>query len=361
DHRPDASHGAVSSDERTNSGNTSNRSSIDENRPSNPVDNAIGSGISQALSRAINLLVEPRPPTPPEEDPVFAATDPTAIPDVPGRQQGHASNPDQYVISASDIDASGTRGDMLVRDSDVESLWSVGSLASVKTARTTATAAPALGPPRTLAQRSSVSRVRSSTIQQGSVIGGTSIPSYSFLSQAPHLSRHSRIPSGASSIGTAGSTQLRDDTRVSHRGWWPTSWSWGSTQEQKEDQQQQQQEELSPQIDVHFSSPQSSSGINMDSTFLFTGEHPFPGAGAGLAREGIDKSQLPANNRAEHILVNNTEESTSSEPNNQETIDQLGIAMDEEMPAVYEHGAGVDGSRGVVLAPRAVEGMLYDT
>ncbi|KAJ1785902.1 hypothetical protein LPJ59_006041 [Coemansia sp. RSA 2399] len=99
----------------------------------------------------------------------------------------------------------------------------------------------------------------------------------------------------------------------------------------------------------------------MDSTFLFTGEHPFPGAGTGLARERVDKSQLPTGNRAEHILVNNTEESTSSEPNNQETIDQLGLAMDEEMPAVYEHGAGVDGSRGVVLAPRAVEGMLYDT
>ncbi|KAJ1768820.1 hypothetical protein LPJ74_004564 [Coemansia sp. RSA 1843] len=363
--RPSVSHGAISSDECINSGSTSNRSSIDEQRQNSPTNNAIGGGISQALSRAVNLLVEPNPPTPPEEDPVFAATDPAIASTASQQHQDHTNSIDQYVISASDIDASGTRGDMLVRDSDVESLWSVGSLASVKTTRTTATAAPALGPSRAIAQRSSVGRVRSSTIQQGNVLGGTSNPSYSFLSRAPHLSRHSRTPSGVSSVGTAGSTQLRDDTRVSLRSWWPASWSWGSAQQQQQQQEEEEEvEELSasrPKIDVHYSSPQSSSGINMDSTFLFTGENPFPGAGTGASRERADKSNLPDSNRAEHILVKDTEEPTGSESNNQETIDQLGLAMDEEMPAVYEHGAGVDGSRGVVLAPRAVEGMLYDT
>ncbi|KAJ2559828.1 hypothetical protein EV175_000142 [Coemansia sp. RSA 1933] len=353
-HRSDA----ASSGECTDS----NRSSADGNRPTSPTNNVMG--ISQALSRAVNLLVEPRPPTPPEEDPVFASAD---LPPPP--VQEIANNPDQYVITASDIDASGTRGAMLVRDSDVESLWSVGSLASVKTTRTTA--APAIGmSTRTLAQRSSVGRVRSSTIQQGNVIGGgTSVPSYSFLSrplpQPPHLGRHSRTPSGASSIGTAASTQLRDDTRVSLRSWWPTAWSWKSTNEEEEEEAEEHPSPLA--AEVHYASPQSSSGINMDSTFLFTGEHPFPGARAP-SQERVDSGQVPpaGGNRAKHILVKNTEEeeeSTNAEEShhNQQTIDQLGLAMDEELPAVYEHGAGVDASRGVVLAPRAVEGMLYDT
>ncbi|KAJ2518567.1 hypothetical protein GGI11_002825, partial [Coemansia sp. RSA 2049] len=241
---------AISSDERTSSANTSNRSSIDAQGPSNPHNH------SQGL------------------------------------QQDHVSNVDQYVISAADIDASGTHGEMLVRDSDVESLWSVGSLASVKTTRTTATAAPILGTSRVLAQRSSVGRVRSSTIQQGNIIGsggGTSIPSSSYFSRAPHLSRHGRMPSGISSVGTAGSTQLRDDTRVSLRSWWPTSWTWGGTQPEEQPQQQQQQQQQQAtqaldsvggrqKIDIPYSSPQSASGINMESTFLYTGEHRFPGA-----------------------------------------------------------------------------------
>ncbi|KAJ1731676.1 hypothetical protein LPJ72_003812 [Coemansia sp. Benny D160-2] len=384
---------AISSDERTSSANTSNRSSIDAQGPSNPVNSAISGGLTQALSRAVNLLVEPSPPTPPEEDPIFATTTESHQQQheqhnhSQGLQQDHVSNVDQYVISAADIDASGTHGEMLVRDSDVESLWSVGSLASVKTTRTTATAAPILGTSRVLAQRSSVGRVRSSTIQQGNIIGsggGTSIPSSSYFSRAPHFSRHGRMPSGVSSVGTAGSTQLRDDTRVSLRSWWPASWTWGGTQPEEQSQQQQKQQQQSTQaldsvggrqnIDIPYSSPQSASGINMESTFLYTGEHRFPGAagsdgGVGKAKsrgkgKGFDeRSQQPASsNRAEHILVNgNDEESTEAETGNQETIDQLGLAMGDEMPAGYEHGVNVDGSRGVMLAPRAVEGMLYDT
>ncbi|KAJ2658672.1 hypothetical protein IWW48_003911 [Coemansia sp. RSA 1200] len=386
----DVDDAAISSDERTSSANTSNRSSIDAQRPSNPVNSAISGGLTQALSRAVNLLVEPSPPTPPEEDPIFASTTDSHQQRQEQhhhhhQQQGHVSNIDQYVISAADIDASGTHGNMLVRDSDVESLWSVGSLASVKTTRTTATAAPILGTSRVLAQRSSVGRVRSSTIQQGNIIGGggggTSIPSSSYFSRAPHLSRHGRMPSGVSSVGTAGSTQLRDDTRISLRSWWPASWTWGGTQPEEQPQQQQQQPMQvldsvggRQKIDIPYSSPQSASGINMESTFLYTGEHRFPGAagsdrGIGKVKPGgkgngfDDRSRQPASsNRAEHILVNgNDEESTEGEAGNQETIDQLGLAMGDEMPAGYEHGVNVDGSRGVVLAPRAVEGMLYDT
>ncbi|KAJ2849175.1 hypothetical protein IWW36_002810 [Coemansia brasiliensis] len=42
-------------------------------------------------------------------------------------------------------------------------------------------------------------------------------------------------------------------------------------------------------------------------------------------------------------------------------VRQLGLAISEEMPAGYRHGEGVDVARGVVLAPRGIAGMQYDT
>ncbi|KAJ2794248.1 hypothetical protein H4S07_006811, partial [Coemansia furcata] len=45
----------------------------------------------------------------------------------------------------------------------------------------------------------------------------------------------------------------------------------------------------------------------------------------------------------------------------QETISRLERAMDEGMPAAYEHGVDVDSERGVALAPRGLGGMQYDS
>ncbi|KAJ1726406.1 hypothetical protein LPJ61_005207, partial [Coemansia biformis] len=109
------------------------------------------------------------------------------------------------------------------------------------------------------------------------------------------------------------------------------------------------------------------SGMDLASTFLYTGELTFPGL-------GVDKQQqqhpLPAkvegDSEAESVSSSSAQSLGSSKPSDDgvqppETINQLGQAMEEAIPAVYEHGVGVDSSRGVVLAPRGLSGMLYDT
>ncbi|KAJ2845581.1 hypothetical protein IWW36_004723, partial [Coemansia brasiliensis] len=171
-------------------------------------------GISQVLSRAVNALVEPRPPTPPEVDPVFTS--------------------DAFALSPTDIEnAESTTGAMLVRDADVESLRSVGSLASVRSTRTTASTALSR---HTGVGRSSLStgiggRNRSNTTQNGGVLSAlSSIPGWQ---QPRHMRTTMRRDERAPSIGTSfsgatmESTRLRDDSRVSTAGsWWP-SWMWG--------------------------------------------------------------------------------------------------------------------------------------
>ncbi|KAJ2769045.1 hypothetical protein IWQ56_002704, partial [Coemansia nantahalensis] len=102
-------------------------------------------GLSQVLSRAVDALVEPRAPTPPEVDPAFASDDHragAASETVAGRQltPGQLAAAEQYTLSAADVEAAHGAGGTFARDSDGESLQSVGSLASVQTARTTAAA-----------------------------------------------------------------------------------------------------------------------------------------------------------------------------------------------------------------------------
>ncbi|KAJ1929643.1 hypothetical protein EC988_010087, partial [Linderina pennispora] len=68
-------------------------------------------GFSQVLSRAVDMLVEPRPPTPPEVDPVFLSGEPV---------------PEQFRVPNDGL------------DSDAESIHSIRSMASVRTTATVA-------------------------------------------------------------------------------------------------------------------------------------------------------------------------------------------------------------------------------
>ncbi|KAJ1950055.1 hypothetical protein FBU59_000856, partial [Linderina macrospora] len=248
-------------------------------------------GFSQVLSRAVDILVEPRPPTPPEVDPVFLTGEP-----VP--EQFHVPN------------------DGLI-DSDAESIHSIRSITSVRTTATVALSRQSVS--------ATLGRARANThMNFGVPLRGRS---------------HSRAASilSNSSVVTTDTMHLRDDTRVSSRSSW---WNWGSGE--------------SPSLPaIHSSEMLDSepSGTDPTSTFLFTGASAFP----GLPQPG----NVPQDNdRPEHILADDLDADGVS---NGETISRLEEAMEEGIPEVYEHGIDVDVSRGVVLAPRAIAGMQYDT
>ncbi|KAJ2502624.1 hypothetical protein GGH96_000910 [Coemansia sp. RSA 1972] len=254
-------------------------------------------GLSHALSRAVNALVEPRPPTPPEVDPVFMS--------------------EEFALSPNDVLGTSS-GPMLVRDTDAASLR---SLASVQTTRTTVHEPVGR----------SIGRNRSNTIQHAHAERGVlAVPGWQ---QSMYMRRQGRAPSVASNA-TVESTLLRADTRVSSRGWWP--WSAKPSLDEQSD------------VDVAESifgdSPHGSSGTDPASTFVYTGEHPFPGL-----------APADANHNSNVIDQDSNEESHG------ETASQLGRAMDDDLPLAYPHGVDVDSSRGIVLAPRALSGMMYDT
>ncbi|KAJ1858682.1 hypothetical protein GGF49_000484 [Coemansia sp. RSA 1853] len=258
-------------------------------------------GISQALSRAVNALVEPRPPTPPEVDPVFMS--------------------EEFALSPNDV-AGTSSGAMLVRDADAASLR---SLASVQTTRTTV---------HEPVGRSIVGRNRSNTIQHAHAERGVlAVPGWQ---QSAYMRRsHGRAPSVASNA-TVESTLLRADTRVSSRGWWP--WS------AKPSTDVQSDVDVGAAESIFGDSPHGSSGTDLASTFVFTGEYPFPGI-----------AHVDTNHGSNAIDQDSNAESHG------ETASQLGRAMDDDLPSAYAHGVDVDPSRGIVLAPRAVPGMMYDT
>ncbi|KAJ1722407.1 hypothetical protein LPJ53_003166 [Coemansia erecta] len=309
----------------------------------------IGGGIAQALSRAVNALVEPRPPTPPEEDPALEPSD-SHIPS------------EQYTLSAADVEALQIQQNQnagVMRESDAESLRSVGSLASV---RTTATAAIGIS-------RTNVARTRSNTTQTGNGAIGL-LSSWQPQPHMMNVPRHVRTPSVTSnfSAGTVDSTQvLRDDTRVSSRSWWPQKWGWSGTASAAAPA-------VSPaSISVTRGEPLvtvsetelSVSGVDPSTTFLYTGEHPFP----GMSTKPTDRSHV---HRQSEDAVRNYDgysdndendigEDAGVDANAEETSSRLELAMDEEMPSVYEHGVNIDTSRGLVLAPRSISGMMYDT
>ncbi|KAJ2781487.1 hypothetical protein GGI15_003203 [Coemansia interrupta] len=319
----------------------------DDNRNTS---SGIGGGIAQALSRAVNALVEPRPPTPPEEDPALEPSD-SHIPS------------EQYTLSAADVEALQIQQSQLggaMRESDAESLRSVGSLASV---RTTATAAIGVS-------RMNVARTRSNTTQTGNGAIGL-LSSWQPQPRLINVPRHIRTPSVTSnySAGTVDSTQvLRDDTRVSSRSWWPQKWGWGGTASAAAPA-------VSPasisvtRVEPLVTVPETDlnvSGVDPSSTFLYTGEHPFP----GMSAKPIDRSHV--HRQSEDLVRNNEGYGDSDDDNDRdgnadvdanpdETSSRLELAMDEEMPSVYEHGVNIDTSRGLVLAPRAISGMMYDT
>ncbi|KAJ1958958.1 hypothetical protein GGI12_004592, partial [Dipsacomyces acuminosporus] len=242
--------------------------------------------------------------------------------------------------------------------------------------------------------RSAGGRTRASTMQNG---GPNSNPSSFGLSQSymrnhvvSGLRRHSRTPSvvSNSTVGTVDSTQLRDDTRVSSRSWW-SSWGWGIGGRSNGIPEEASSSSPNADIGKSFGAMQIASsiesdgmgedyasGIDLSSTFLFTGESPFPGFPAQSSQAKCSRStgdRRPS--RPEHIRVDEEAQGASSEVGDEagaggaagesgkrmETINQLGMAMEEELPAVYEHGIDVDLSRGVVLSPRAIPGMQYDT
>ncbi|KAJ1642816.1 hypothetical protein LPJ64_005370 [Coemansia asiatica] len=301
-----------------------------------------GGGIAQALSRAVNALVEPRPQTPPEVDPALESFEP---------QLG----PEQYTLSAADIEAlqiqqQGNSTAGVLRDSDADSLRSVGSLASV---RTTATAAVAIN-------RTNVTRARSNTTQTGPLSVAGMLASWQPV-RALGIPRHVRTPSIVSnySAATVDSTRvLRDDTRVSSRSWWPQTWGWGSSGTSEATASP-------PSVAVtHAEQPLMEAVFEQDTasatepatTFVFTGEHVFPGI---AAPESVSADGAPS--QMHRRAWEAEEHDGSSDQDEEETSSQLGTAMDEEMPSVYEHGVNVDIARGVVLAPRALSGMQYDT
>ncbi|KAJ1768634.1 hypothetical protein LPJ54_005038, partial [Coemansia sp. RSA 1824] len=258
-------------------------------------------GLSHALSRAVNALVEPRPPTPPEVDPVFMS--------------------EEFALSPNDVVGTSS-GAMLVRDADATSLR---SLASVQTTRTTV---------HEPVGRSTVVRNRSNTIQHAHAERGVlAVPGWQ---QSMYMRRsQGRAPSVASNA-TIESTLLRADTRVSSRGWWP--WS------AKPSPDEQSDVDAGAAESIFGDSPHGSSGTDLASTFVYTGKHPFPGL------VPADSSHGP-----------NVIDQDSNEESHGETASQLGRAMDDDLPSAYPHGVDVDPSRGIVLAPRALCGMMYDT
>ncbi|KAJ1862265.1 hypothetical protein LPJ73_000800 [Coemansia sp. RSA 2703] len=299
----------------------------------------LGGGIAQALSRAVNALVEPRPPTPPEEDPALEPSD-LHIPS------------EQYTLSAADVEALQIQQSQLggaIRESDAESLRSVGSLASV---RTTATAAIGVN-------RMNVARTRSNTTQTGNGAIGL----LSSWQPQPHMMsvpRHMRTPSVTSnfSTGTVDSTQvLRDDTRVSSRSWWPQTWGWGGTASAAAP--------AVPPVPVARGEPLVTvpeselnvSGVDPSTTFLYTGEYPFP----GMSTKPTDRSHIHRQSEDAARDYDSSSERNENDSDAEEPSIRLELAMDEEMPSVYEHGVNIDTSRGLVLAPRAITGMMYDT
>ncbi|KAJ2768406.1 hypothetical protein IWQ57_003547, partial [Coemansia nantahalensis] len=321
-------------------------------------------GLSQVLSRAVDALVEPRAPTPPEVDPAFASDDHragAASETVAGRQltPGQLAAAEQYTLSAADVEAAHGAGGTFARDSDGESLQSVGSLASVQTARTTAAASVALS------RHAGVGRTRSSTLQHGGPFASSlaavpalppAWPPGAMHRRGPGYSRAPSIASNAT-FGTVDSMQLRDDTRVSARSWWPSSWSWGAAATPP----LAQQAALSLDADAltaggHYDAGGAEddgldpSGIDPTSTFLCTGDLPFPGLDAEQPRRPV-AAESPRSST----------DGGSGGSGALETISQLGQAMDEDIPAAYEHGVGVDCSRGVVLSPRGLPGMQYDS
>ncbi|KAI8319282.1 hypothetical protein GQ54DRAFT_299458 [Martensiomyces pterosporus] len=344
-------------------------------------------GLSQALSRAVNALVEPRPPTPPEVDPVFSQetqAEPLGVVD-PAALGNTSAASQRYTIPAADIEAAlsgdATASSMNVpfaRDSDAESLRSVGSMASVQT---TATASVALSrhPAAGGLVPSGSGRMRANTLQHGGAnTPPHGLPPMQWMPGRARLGRHSRAPSvvSNSTVGTVDSTQLRDDTRVSSRSWW-SGWGWGTSRAREAPTEAsvgsleltRAMDGLSIVQESDGGNEECASGIDLASTFLFTGELPFPGLLSQTDTSRCRQNSGLRVNRPEVIRVEEDGDDTSLEAEDasedggkrMETISQLGVAMEEELPAVYEHGADVDISRGVVLAPRAIEGMQYDT
>ncbi|KAJ2160197.1 hypothetical protein GGF46_002459 [Coemansia sp. RSA 552] len=318
------------------------RGSESDRRSSVEETDIVRGGISQVLSRAVNALVEPRPPTPPEVDPVFAAGDGPGV-------------ADQYGITAEDIEAA--RGSNshapFARDSDVESLQSVGSLASVRTARTTATASVALNRSSGVgrASLSAGQRNRSNTALAAALASGWQ-PEY--MRRGRHGYR--RAPSIASNVSamTAESTQhLRADTRVSSRSWWPSGWTWGgssNTSKAVDPHADPEHADDLPSLDLLAEDASSPSGVDPETTFLYTGEFGFPG--------------LPQTDNPQPVQLAAPE--ASDETSDEDTrggakVSELELAMGDELPAAYQHGVDVDCARGVVLAPRGISGMLYST
>ncbi|KAJ2688577.1 hypothetical protein IWW39_002128 [Coemansia spiralis] len=350
--------------------------------------NIVAGGISQALSRAVNALIEPRPPTPPEVDPVFASETqddgdlvPSIQPHLLTTLAGVASA-EQYAIAVSDIDdlAGGDNGNRFGHrwsnapfagggDSDAESLRSITSIQTTRTAATVAvsrqSATARLEPE--LSTASEGRRTRSTTMQNSAAPPyGNSYWPMAIGRGLAHRSQ-GRSPSIMSNVSaaTAESTQLRDDTRVSARSWWPSvlGGSWGATKLPETVPEQNSAAMAESDFDdPSLLSPLPQSGIDASTTFLFTGEHPFPGRPTHLQQHGGE---------TEHIRVAVTEDESDigerevvddlNEGQRQETISRLERAMDEGMPAAYEHGVGVDSERGVVLAPRGLGGMQYDS
>ncbi|KAJ1864227.1 hypothetical protein LPJ78_003519 [Coemansia sp. RSA 989] len=335
---------AESGDSRSSEGNSDAESA-----------DIVRGGLSQVLSRAVNALVEPRPPTPPEVDPVFRS--------------------DAFALSPADIEnAQSSTGAMLVRDADVESLRSVGSLASVRSTRTTASTALSrhTGVGRSSLSTGAGGRNRSNTTQNGGVLSAlSSIPGWQ---QPRHMRSTMRRGERAPSIGTsfsgatAESTRLRDDSRVSSAGsWWP-SWMWGRGPGSGNADAMEDSESLATAAtaaaesilgDDGVLSPGGLAGVDLSSTFLYTGELPFP---------GLQQPEGDAGPRAMQADRRQMEDRSSSEDEGQQprgdvegAVGQLDLALNDEMPAGYRHGEGVDVARGVVLAPRGIAGMQYDT
>ncbi|KAJ2084035.1 hypothetical protein H4R24_000384 [Coemansia sp. RSA 988] len=357
-------------EERINSGSDNDSRSSNSSAGSASADAQGSGGLAQVLSRAVNALVEPRPPTPPEVDPMFSSSEASQNKGTShlSAKVSSATAAEHYTISAADI--AGVRsasGAMLARDSDAESLRSVGSLASMRSTRTTATASVALNRQAGVGRSSiaSPNRGRSNTIQHGNIVTNAlaaAVPGW----QPSYMRRrapHGRAPSVATSAATAESVLLRDDTRVSSRSWWPT-WMWGTTQKPSEDPLTADSAELdSPSI----YGVDTASGIVPESTFLYTGDYPFPGILADQPRSSRRTAAVAAasgcgdEQTTEPVQSADDDSLESNEQIQQETVSQLGVAMEDHMPAAYEHGVGVDCSRGIVLAPRAIPGMLYDT
>ncbi|KAJ1946943.1 vacuolar fusion protein ccz1 [Kickxella alabastrina] len=290
-------------------------------------------GIAQALSRAVDALVEPRPPTPPETDPALESTSPHQM-------------AEQYTISAADLEAlesTEAAPAPAAVEPDAQSLRSVGSRVSVRTTATVA--APAVMMARSI--NVTASRARANTTQSSAM--GVLMSSWQQHQPSRAATpRHVRAPSAMSnySTATAESTQvLREDTRVSARSWWP-QWTWGSSNSGSSTA-------TIPAVPPVPRLPQvletaCASGVDPTTTFLYTGEHAFPGMPAGdssaAARQPSDST-----------------DSAGSAESSAATRSRLGLAMEDDMPPAYEHGVGVDSARGITLAPRALTGMLYDS